>query len=67
MIAIDTNSLIAYLSGGPGADTDVVDAALADKTAVLPPVVLSELLSDPRLQSDVARALLGLPLLGLAA
>lgn len=63
MIAIDTSSLIAYLGGDEGPDTAVVDAALADRTAVLPPVVLTELLSDPKLDAKVAAAVLGLPVL----
>ena len=49
MIAVDTSSLVAYLQGDPGGDVDVVDAALADKRLVLPPIVLAEILSDPRL------------------
>lgn len=49
MIAIDTSSLIAYLSGQPGRDTDAVDLALQQGQAVLPPVVLSEILSEPKL------------------
>lgn len=65
MIALDTSSLIAYLSGVKGADVGAVEAALEQKQAVLPPVVLSELLSDPRLSSDVAHVLKGLPLLPL--
>lgn len=63
MIAIDTSSLIAYLGGDEGPDTAVVDAALADRTAVLPPVVVSELLSDPKLDDRAAAAILGLPML----
>jgi len=37
--------------------------ALAHRQAVLPPVVLSELLSDPKLRRDVKDVLLDLPLL----
>ena len=66
MIACDTSSLIAYLEGGAGADVDVVDAALADKVVVLPPVVLSELLSDPGLPAEVAGVLLSLPLMAIS-
>lgn len=63
MIAIDTSSLVAYLGGDEGPDTAVVDAALADRTAVLPPVVLTEILSDPKLDPKVAAAVLSLPVL----
>ncbi len=50
VIAIDTSAMIAYLGGESGADVEAVDAALAHKAAVLPPPVLTELLSAPNLQ-----------------
>ena len=65
MIALDTSTVIEYLSGGEGVDIVVAEAALEHKQAVLPPVVLSELLSDPRLSPDVAGVLKELPLLSL--
>lgn len=63
MIALDTNAVIAYLSGAAGAQVDGVDAALASHAACLPPMVLTELLSDPKLPGTVRRLLLDLPLL----
>ena len=63
MIATDTSSLVAYLEGARGGDADLVDRALADEQLVLPAPVLSELLSDPGLDSEVAADLLALPLL----
>lgn len=63
MIAVDTSSFIAYLAGAEGADVDATALALEHRQAVLPPVVLSELLSDPKLRRDVQQALLALPLL----
>lgn len=65
MIAIDTSSVIAYLAGATGDDVVAVDHALADKQAVLPPAVLSELLSAPKLTPSVATSLKELPLLAL--
>jgi predicted nucleic acid-binding protein len=65
MIALDSSTLIEYLSGGEGADVDAAEAALEHKQAVLPPVVLSELLSDPKLPADLATVLNELPLLSL--
>ena len=65
MIAIDSSSLIAYLGGGTGRDVDVVDLALRQGQAVLPPVVLSELLSEPKLTPSVIALLLEIPLLGV--
>lgn len=63
MIAIDTSSLVAYLSGARGADVEATGLALEHRQAALPPVVLSELLSDPKLGRDVKDVFLRLPLL----
>jgi predicted nucleic acid-binding protein len=63
LIALDSSSLIHYLAGSPGADVLAVDIALSESQACLPPVVLSELLSEPRLRADVAEVLLQIPLL----
>ena len=65
MIALDSSSLIAYLSGSKGADVDAVDLALSQKQAVLPPVVLSELLSDPKLSPATSQIFKELPLLAV--
>jgi predicted nucleic acid-binding protein len=46
VIAIDTSSFIAYLAGAAGADVETTALALEHRQAVLPPVVLSELLSE---------------------
>lgn len=63
MIALDSSSLIHYLVGSHGADVSAVDTALSESQACLPPVVLTELLSDPDLRADVAEVLLQIPLL----
>jgi predicted nucleic acid-binding protein len=63
VIAIDTSALVAYLSGDPGADMGTVDAALASRQACLPPVVLTELLSDPKLAKHIKELFVVLPLL----
>ena len=65
MIAIDTSSWIAFLSDREpsGDDTALVESALADHQACLPPVVLTELLSDPELPRSVATLLSQLPVL----
>ncbi len=63
MIAVDTSSLIAFLEGAGGADTDIVQSALEHQQLVLPPVVLTELLSDPSLPAKVRSLLAALPLL----
>jgi hypothetical protein len=63
VIAIDSSSWIAFFSGSQPGDDDVeiVSSALADHQACLPPVVLTELLSDPKLPRSVAGLLLALP------
>ena len=63
MIAADSSSFIAHLSGEQGEDVEVLDQALSDHLVVLPPVVLVELLSDPKLPSSVSDLLKALPLL----
>jgi predicted nucleic acid-binding protein len=63
MIAADTSTWVAYLEGAPEKDTELLRRALRDKQSVMAPVVLSELLSDPKLPSQVAASLAGLPLI----
>lgn len=63
MIAADTSSWVAYLSGEAGHDVDLLDRALADGQACLPAPVLTELLSNPRLAGKVVQNLLELPLI----
>ena len=53
MIAADTSSLSAYFKGETGKDVERVDSAFADGELRLPPVVLTELLSDPALSDRV--------------
>lgn len=67
MIALDTSSVIAFLQGDSGADTIQVDMAFALKQAVLPPVVLTEMLSDPKLKGNVVDLLLQIPTLELSS
>jgi predicted nucleic acid-binding protein len=63
VIAIETSALIAYLSGAKGADMETVDLALASHQACLAPVVLTELLSDPKLATHIKELFVELPLL----
>jgi predicted nucleic acid-binding protein len=53
-LAIDSSSLIAYLGGRNRADTRLVHDALERGEAVLPPVVVTEVLSQPGLPREVA-------------
>jgi len=63
VIAADTSSMIAFLQGDPGDDTDVIQSALDHQQLALPPVVLTELLSDPAISRPVRTLLAGLPIL----
>lgn len=65
MIAIDSSSLIAYLEGASGDDVAAVEKVLSARQGVLPPVVLSELLSDPKLPKSVVDTLKEIPFLTL--
>jgi predicted nucleic acid-binding protein len=67
VIALDTSSLVHYLAGSPGRDVEAVDVALFENQACLPPVVLSEILSDPKLPQALEEIVLQIPTLGLAA
>jgi len=63
VIAVDTSTMVAFLEGDEGDDVDLVQTAIDHQQLVLPPVVLSELLSDPALPDKVRALLAELPLL----
>ncbi len=63
MIAVDTSSLVAFLAGGSGSDVESLDQALELNQVILPPVVLTEILSAQGLDEKVARLLRRLPVL----
>lgn len=67
MIAVDSCSFIAYMHDEGGADVQDVEYALQQKMAVFPPVVLTELLSDPELSESFKKILLGVPRLDLTS
>ena len=63
MIAADTSSLVAYFSDQTGRDVDKVFDAFAAGELALPPVVLTEALSDPRAGTTLEAKLAQLALL----
>ncbi len=65
MIAADTSSIIAYFNGEDGPDTDAIETALRDDTLFIPPVVLAEALSDPKVTGVVVNILNELSVLEL--
>jgi len=62
MIAADTSTWVAFLEGATGKDTQLLDKALEDRQVLMVPVVLTELLSDPKLPSHLADTLSEVPL-----
>lgn len=65
MIAADTSTWVAVLSGAEGEDVESLDEALHNRLVMMAPAVLSELLSDrdPKLSTDLEATLRGVPLL----
>lgn len=63
MIAADTNTWIAFLTGHSGEDVRLLHQALGDEGVLMAPVVLTELLSDPKLLPAAAKMLTQLPLI----
>jgi hypothetical protein len=61
MIAADTSTWVAFLEGSEGKDVLLLDRALQERQVLMPPVVLTELLSDPKLPSGVAKTLSNVP------
>ncbi len=61
MIALDTSSVIAFISGERGIDVHAVEAALRVHQGVFPPVVVTELLSDPAARGELAALIRGIP------
>lgn len=67
MIAADTSTWVAFLEGGRGQDVQLLDRALGDRQVLMVPVVLTELLSDPKLPADIAKTLSEVPLIEVEA
>ena len=61
MIALDTSSAIAFLSGERGRDVTAVEEALRFRQGGFPPVVVTELLSDPVLRSEAGTLIRAVP------
>lgn len=67
MIAADTSTWVAFLEGSAGKDAQLLDKVLEDRQLVMVPVVLTELLSDPKLPSGVAETLSEVPLIEIGS
>jgi predicted nucleic acid-binding protein len=49
VIAVDSSTLIAFFQGDSGTDVDLLDRSIDNDELVLPPVVVTEILSDAKL------------------
>jgi predicted nucleic acid-binding protein len=67
MIAADTSTWIAFLEGNSGNDVQLLDRALEERQVVMAPVVLTELLSDPKLPVSLANTLADVPMIEIEA
>jgi predicted nucleic acid-binding protein len=65
MIAADTSTWIAFFEDALGSDVMLLDQALADRQVLMVPVVLTELLSDTKLDLQVAESLAQIPMLDI--
>ncbi|HJQ97928.1 MAG TPA: PIN domain-containing protein [Candidatus Polarisedimenticolaceae bacterium] len=63
MIAVDTSTLIAFFQDAPGPDVAALDRAIELGHLILPPLVVTEILSDPKLDRHVARLVKSIPTL----
>ncbi len=66
LICADSNTWIAFFADATGPDVITLDSSLHEKTAVMSPIVLSELLSDPNLPGSYESRLASIPLLELS-
>ena len=67
MIAADTSALSAFFKGEEGADVEHVACALSSGELRLPPVVLTEMLSDPAARKEMMETVAEFRLLELSS
>jgi predicted nucleic acid-binding protein len=65
LIAADSSSLIAFLTGEEGGDVQQIIAAVTQGLLCLPPVVLTEVLSDSKTHNLLEHKLAPCPLLDI--
>jgi predicted nucleic acid-binding protein len=61
MVAIDTSTWVAFVQGQDGADVERLDRSLASGNMAFPLIVLTEILSDPKLPAQQRAIVLNLP------
>ncbi len=67
MICADTSSLVALLGGEGGRDVEMARQALQDRTLLIAPITIAELLSDPDLTSSFEELVLQIPQLEITS
>ena len=67
MVAVDSSTIVAYIQGTAGRDVELFDAGLMAADISIPPIVLTEVLSEPTLPEDYRNLILRLPVLELLA
>jgi predicted nucleic acid-binding protein len=65
LFCADTSCWIPYLAGEPGSDVELIGNNLRQRSLVMSPIVLAELLSDPLRSLTVREALLNISMLEL--
>jgi predicted nucleic acid-binding protein len=63
MIAVDTSILIDYFQGTNNSKTNKLDEAFTYHSLLLPPVVITEIMSDAHLPIEFSKKILEIPVL----
>jgi predicted nucleic acid-binding protein len=63
LFCADSSSWIPFLAGQPGNDVELIEVHLQQRSLVMCPIVLAELLSDPARSFAARQSLLRIPLL----
>ena len=58
MIAVDSSTVILFLHGNKSREVDLLSVSLGTGEIMLPPVALTEILSDPRMPAEQRKAIL---------
>jgi len=65
MIAVDTSTLVAFFEGKRGSDINAATEAMENRILFLPLPVLTELLSDPKIDPSVEEVISQFPILDM--
>ena len=62
-IAADTSSLVSFFKNETGKDVEIINQCFLNENLVIPAIVLTEILSDPKLPAYFKPALFNIPFL----